>query len=66
MVGGGAEMIKKGFKIKWMSGDSLKLSGKTFDNVPFEIDEHNQRVGEGEDRQEQRDGRWLEKIDRGT
>ena len=49
-----------------MSGDSLKLSGKTFDNVLFEIDEHNQRVGKGEDRQEQRDGHWLEKIDRAT
>ena len=59
-------MIKKEFKIKRMNGDSLKLSGKTFDNVLFEIDEHYQRVGKGEDRQEQRDGRWLEKIDRAT
>ena len=59
-------MIKKEFEIKRMSGDSLKLSGKTFDNVLFEIDEQNQRVGKGEDRQEQRDGRWLEKIDRAT
>ena len=46
-------MIKKGFKRKWMSGDSLKLSVKTFDNVLFEIDENKQRVGKGEDRQEQ-------------